>query len=102
MRGPRYLGKRLEAHAHVDVWAAPIDDRRGANDLSPLVTRHVDRLSGRLAGRHDVLDDQDPFAGVESEPASQHQTTVATLCEHRTYAERARHLVSDDQAAKSG
>ena len=102
MRRPRHLGEALEANAHVHIWATPIDDRRRADNIASLVARDVDRLPGRRARRDDVLDDQDSFAGVESKSASQRQATAATLGEHGAYVERARHLVSDDQAPESG
>ena len=101
MRRPRHLGEGLETNAHVHIWTAPIDDRRGADNFASPVARDVDRLPGRLAGRDDVLDDQDSLTGVEPKPASQRQTTVAALGKHGTNAECARHLVSDDHTPES-
>ena len=98
MRRPRHLGEALKGNAHVHICATPIDDRRCAHNIASLVACDVDRFPGRLTGRDDILDDQDSFAGIESKPAPQLQATVATLGEHGSDAERARHLVSDDQA----
>ena len=75
------------------IAAAPTTVRPGR-------ARHLDRLAGRPAGRHDVLDDQHPFAGREREAAPQHQLAVLSLGEDGADAERAPDLLTDDDAAE--
>ncbi len=89
-------------NVHIKIWATPIDNGCCADNIAPVVACDVDRLPRRVAGRDDVLDDQDSFARVELKPSPKRQTTVATLGKHGTHAERARHLVSDDQASERG
>ncbi len=73
--------------------AAPTTSRPGG-------ARHVNRLAGRFASRHDILDHQDPFSGGERETTPQHQLAVLPLGEDGANAERARDFLTDDNAAE--
>ena len=66
----------------------------------PSLSRHVDRLSRRSARRHDVFDNEHAIARVEREPAPQRERAVLALREDRAHAERAAHLVADDDATE--
>ena len=89
-------------NVHIKIWTTPIDNGRCADNITPVIACDVDRLPGRLAGRDDVLNDQNSFARRELKPSPKRQTTIATLGKHGTHAERARHFVSDDQASECG
>lgn len=102
MRRPGHLSERFESDAEVQIATAAIDNRGCTDNLRPEVARDVDRFSGRLTGRDDILDHEDALAGVESKPPSQHQLTITALGKHRSHAKRSRDLVSDDQPPKRG
>ena len=95
------LHQRERRHAEVDRAAAAIDDRGRADHFGTRLARDVDRLARRLAGREHVLDDEHAIARREGESAPQPQRCSArSLREDRAHAERARHLVADDETAE--
>jgi hypothetical protein len=95
------LHERTGRYAEIGCSAAPIDNRRGADDLCSRRASDVDCFARRLARGKDVLDDEHAIAWRQTEAASQAQRRPArSLREDRPNAERARHLVPDDQPAQ--
>ena len=81
---------------------APVDDRCGADDLRAGGSGHLHRLARRAAGRHDVLDDENPIGVRQREAAPEHQRAFLALREDCADAERAADFLSDDDAAERG
>ena len=92
----------MKWHVQPLLAAAAIDDRTGPDHDRARGPRHVHRLSRRAAGRDDVFDDEDPFTGVEREPAPQRQRAVLALREDRADAESAADFLADHDPAERG
>ena len=86
------------------VAAPPL--RRSINAPTPTTARRgfdaADDLADGAARGHHVLDDEARLAERQREPAPEAHHAVLALGEERAHAERARDLVSDQDAADRG
>jgi len=80
--------------------AAAVDDRHRCHDLRPGGGGHLDRLAGRPARRHHVLDHDNALGVCQAEAPAQPESAILALGENRPGAERPAHLVPDDQPAE--
>ena len=103
-------GKRLdlerkqagEGHAEFHRAVRAVHNRRDAGYVSAVRADDVNRLLHAAALGHNILDDEDFFAGRDFESAPQHQLAILFFRKNKPRAKLPRDFLADDQSAERG